>query len=45
MLFRSGASFTANARPGVNTLVLQVNSARPPAALRLASGDVTFRTE
>jgi hypothetical protein len=42
---RPGATFTANARPGLNTLVLQLNSARPPVSLRLASNDVAFRTD
>ena len=36
-LVRPGATFTANARAGLNTLVLQLNSARPPAALGLWS--------
>ena len=44
-LVRPGETFTVTARPGLNTLVLQLNSARPPALLRLAANDVAFRTE
>ena len=44
-IVRPGETFTVTARPGLNTLVLQLNSARPPALLRLAANDVAFRTE
>ncbi len=44
-IVRPGETFTVTARPGLNTLVLQLNSPRPPASLRLASNDVAFRTE
>jgi hypothetical protein len=36
--------FAVEAKPGLNTLVLQIDEANIPAALRLAAGDVSFRT-
>jgi hypothetical protein len=42
---RPGATFTAEARAGLNTVVLQVDATEPPAALRLAAPGVAFRVE
>ncbi|MBP9903724.1 MAG: hypothetical protein KBH45_19905, partial [Verrucomicrobia bacterium] len=41
---KAGAQFTADAKPGVNTLVVQLDGARLPDPLRVSSGDVTFLT-
>jgi hypothetical protein len=43
-LVSAGREFAVEAKPGLNTLVLQVDDARLPPALRLAGGDVSFRT-
>ncbi len=39
--FKPGKSFTADVKPGVNTVVLQLN-ADNPGPVRVASGDVSF---
>ncbi len=39
------ATFSAEVKPGVNTLVLQLDAVTPPAALRLSAGEMSFRTE
>ncbi len=41
---KAGAQFTAAAKPGVNTLVVQLDGARLPDPLKLSSGDVSFFT-
>ncbi len=41
-LIKPGATFTVAAKPGPNVLVLQLDPASLPPALKLASGDVTF---
>ena len=39
-----GAQFTADAKPGVNTLVVQLDGAHLPDPMKLSSGDVSFLT-
>ncbi len=39
-----GAQFTAEVKPGVNTLVLQLDDAQIPGTVKLSSGDVSFLT-
>ena len=41
---KAGAQFTAEAIPGVNTLVVQLDGANLPDPMRLSSGDVSFLT-
>jgi len=41
-LIKPGATFTVAAKPGANVLVLQLDPASLPPALKLASGEVTF---
>ncbi len=43
-LVKAGAEFTAHAKPGVNTVVLQLNDVRPDS-IKLSSGAVTFLTQ
>ena len=43
-LVKAGAEFTAPAKPGVNTVVLQLNDVQP-ATIKLSSGEVTFLTQ
>ncbi|HEY6168881.1 MAG TPA: c-type cytochrome, partial [Verrucomicrobiae bacterium] len=37
-----GAQFTAEVKPGVNTVVMQLDDAQIPEAVKLSSGDVSF---
>ena len=41
---QAGAQFSGELKPGVNTLVLQLDGANLPDAVRLSSDDVTFLT-
>jgi putative heme-binding domain-containing protein len=41
---KAGAEFSAQLKSGVNTLVLQLDGANLPDAVKLGSGDVTFLT-
>ena len=44
-LIKPGAQFTADAKAGVNSIVLQLDDARIPDAIKLTSGDVSFVTK
>ncbi len=39
---KPGAEFTANARAGANTLVLQLNETSVAEGIKLSAGDVSF---
>ncbi len=41
---KAGAQFTAEAKPGINTLVVQLDGANLPDPMKLSSGDVSFLT-
>jgi hypothetical protein len=41
---KAGAQFTTEAKPGVNTLVVQLDGAHLPDPLKLSSEDVSFLT-
>ena len=41
---KAGAQFSGELKPGVNTLILQLDGANLPDAVRLSSDDVTFLT-
>ena len=41
---KAGGQFSAELKPGVNTLVIQLDGAKLPDAVRLSSGDVVFMT-
>lgn len=43
-LVKAGAQLTVSAKPGVNTVVLQLNDVRPDA-IQLGSSEVTFLTQ
>ena len=41
---KAGAQITADLKPGVNTLVLQLDGTKLPEMMKLSSGDVSFLT-